>query len=77
MYKRQSYQKHFRLQICWSNSRRERALWRLCCTMSKNVGVVYKVKHFIKKLVLLSLYRSLLISRVQYGIIAQGIATEF
>jgi len=45
--------------------------------MSKNVGVVYKVKHFIKKLVLLSLYRSLLISRVQYGIIAQGIATEF
>jgi len=48
----------------------------LCCTISKYVGVMYKVKHYVNNQALHMLYHSLINSRVQYGIIAWGRAAS-
>jgi len=45
---------------------------QLCCTISKYVGVMYKVKHYVNNQGLRMLYHSLINSRAQYGIIAWG-----
>jgi len=55
----------------------EKLTWKddckqLCCTISKYVGVMYKVKHYVNNQALRMLYHSLINSQVQYGIIAWG-----
>jgi len=49
---------------------------QLCCTISKHVGVMYKVKHYVNNQALRMLCHSLINSRVQYGIIAWGRAAS-
>ena len=55
----------------------EKLTWKehckqLCSTISKYVGVRYKVKHYVNNHALRMLYHSLINSRAQYGIIAWG-----
>jgi len=55
----------------------EKLTWKehckqLCYTISKYVGVIYKVKHYVNNQALCMLYHRLINSRVQYGIIAWG-----
>ena len=55
----------------------EKLTWKehckqLCCTISKYVGVMCKVKHYVNNRALRILYHSLINSRVQYEIIAWG-----
>jgi len=45
-------------------------------TISKYVGVMYKVKHYVNNQALRMLYHSLKNSRTQYGIIAWGKAAS-
>ena len=59
-------------QLTW----KEHCKW-LCCTSSKYVSVIYKVKHYVNNQALRMLYHSCINSRVQYGIIAWGIAATF
>ena len=59
----------------------EKLTWKehckqLCCTISKYVGVMYKVKHYVNNQALRMLHHSLINSRVQYGIIAWGRAAS-
>jgi len=59
----------------------EKLTWKehckqLCCTTSKNVGAMYKVKHYVNNQALRTLYYSLTNSRAQYGIIAWGRAAS-
>jgi len=59
----------------------EKLTWKehckqLCNTISKYVGVMYKVKHYVNNQALYMLYHSLINSRVQYGIIAWGKAAS-
>ena len=59
----------------------EKLTWKehckqLCCTISKYVGVMYKVKHYVNNQALRMLYHSLIKSRVQYGIIVWGRAAS-
>jgi len=59
----------------------EKLTWKehceqLCSTMSKYVGVMYKVKHYVNNHALRMLYHSLINSRTQYGIIAWGKAAS-
>ena len=42
---------------------------QLCCTISKYVGVMYKVKHYVNNQALCILYHSLINSRAQYGLL--------
>ena len=49
---------------------------QLCCTISKYVGVMYKVKHYVNNQALRMLYHSLINSRVRYGITAWGKAAS-
>ena len=50
---------------------------RLCYTISKYHGAVYKVKHYLSYLAPRMLYHSLINSRAQYGIIAWGRAASY
>jgi len=55
----------------------EKLTWKehckqMCSTISKYVGVMCKVKHYVNKHALRMLYHSLINSRAQYGIIAWG-----
>ena len=59
----------------------EKLTWKehckqLCSTISKYVGVMYKVKHYVNNHALRMLYHSLINSRAQYGIIAWGKAAS-
>jgi len=45
---------------------------QLCCTISKYVGAMCKVNHYVNNQALRMLYHSLINSRAQYGIIAWG-----
>jgi len=59
----------------------EKLTWKehckqLCCTISKYIGVMYKVKYYVNNQALHMLYHSLISSRVQYGIIAWGRAAS-
>jgi len=49
---------------------------QLCCTMSKYVGAMHKVKHYVNNQALRMLNHSLINSRAQYGIIAWGRAAS-
>jgi len=44
--------------------------------MSKYVGVMYEIKHYVNNQALRMLYHSLMNSRVEYGIIAWGRAAS-
>jgi len=55
----------------------EKLTWKehckqLCCTISKYVGAMYKVKLYVNNQALRMLYHSLINSRAQYGIIVWG-----
>ena len=55
----------------------EKLTWKehckqMCNTISKYVGVMYRVKHYVNNHALHMLYHSLINSRAQYGIIAWG-----
>jgi len=55
----------------------EKLTWKehckqLCSTISKYVGVMYKVQHYVNNQALRMLYQSLINSRPQYVIIAWG-----
>ena len=39
-------------------------------TMSRNIGMINKLKHFVRKRILLSLYYTLVIPYLNYGILA-------
>jgi len=59
----------------------EKLTWKehckqLCCTTSKYVGVMYKVKHYVNNQALRMLYHCLINSRAQYEIIAWGRAAS-
>ena len=59
----------------------EKLTWKehckqLCCTISKYVGVMYKVKYYVNNQALRMLHHSLTSSRAQYGIIAWGRAAS-
>ena len=59
----------------------EKLTWKkhckqLCSTISKYVGVIYKVQHYVNNQALRMLYHSLINSRAQYGIIAWGKAAS-
>ena len=59
----------------------EKLTWKehckqLCSTISKCVGVMYKVKHYANNQALRVLYHSSVNSRTQYGIIAWGRAAS-
>jgi len=49
---------------------------QLCSTISKYVGVMYEVKHYVNIQALRMLYHNLINSRAQYGIIAWGRAAS-
>ena len=49
---------------------------QLCSTISKYVGVMHQVKHYVNNQALRMLYHSLINSRAQYGIIAWGRAAS-
>ena len=49
---------------------------QLCSTISKYIGVMYKIKHYVNNQAFRMLYRSLTNSRAQNGIIAWGIAAS-
>jgi len=49
---------------------------QLCSTISKHVGAIYKVKHYVNNQALRMLYHSLINSRAQYGIITSGKAAS-
>jgi len=53
----------------------EKVTWKehckqLCCTISKYLGVMFEVKHYVNNQALHMLYHSLINSRAMYGIIA-------
>ena len=78
--KQKSYWKNCDLQVPWCNCR-WKTDWKehckqLCGTISKCVGVMYKVKHYVNNQALRMLYHSLINSRAQYGIIAWGKAAS-
>jgi len=59
----------------------EKLTWKehckqLCSTISKYVGVMYKVKCYVNNQTLRMLYHSLINSRAQYGLIAWGKAAS-
>ena len=59
----------------------EKLTWKehckeFCSTISKYVGVMYKVKHYVNNHALRMLYHSLINSRAQYGILAWGKAAS-
>jgi len=49
----------------------------LGCTTSKEVGAIYKVKHYVKNQALRLLYHSSIKSRVKCGIIAWRRAASY
>ena len=49
---------------------------QLCCILSKYVGVMYEVKHYVNNQALRMLYHSLINSRAQYGNITWGRAAS-
>ena len=78
--KQKSYWKNCDLQVLWCNCR-WKLTWKehckqLCSTISKYVGVMYKVKHYVNNHALRMLCHSLINSRAQYGIIAWGKAAS-
>ena len=59
----------------------EKLAWKehceqLCSTISKYVGIMYNVNHYVTIQALRMLYHSLINSRAQYGIIAWGRAAS-
>jgi len=59
----------------------EKLTWKehckeLCSTISKYVGVMYKIKYYVNNQALRMLYHSLINSRAQYGIISWGKAAS-
>ena len=48
----------------------------VCQKVSKTIGVIAKLGHFVPRHVLLTLYRSLILPYISYGISAWGHATE-
>ena len=48
----------------------------VCQKVSKTIGIIAKLRHFVPRHVLLTLYRSLILPYISYGICAWGHAAE-
>ena len=48
----------------------------ICKTISRNIGVINKLKYFIPCRTLLTLYHTLILPYINYGITAWGCATQ-
>lgn len=49
---------------------------QLCKTISRNIGVINKIKHFVPASVLDSLYNTMIVSYLNYGILAWGCSSN-
>ena len=48
----------------------------ICQKASKKIGIIAKLRHFVPRHVLLTLYRSLILPYISYGICAWGHSAE-
>ena len=57
--------------VKWKNH-----LNKIACNISKKVGIIFKLSHFISCYILLSIYNSLILPHITYGILAWGYESD-